>query len=299
VHLANRVRGVVLRGTTPLRPTTRALLAGFLLGDTRAVPDDVVAAYRGSGLSHLLAVSGENVAFTLALFRPLLRRMALGPRTLTAVAIVLMFATMTRFEPSVLRATGLAVVALGSSFVGRPASSLRALGLAVIVLLVLDPFLLHSVAFLLSCGASAGIAVLSGPIRARLPGPAWVRDPLAVSLAAQVGVTPVLLATFGTVPVVTPLANLLAAPAAEAVGVYGMLASAVGGLVPPLAPVLQQPSAILIAWITAVARAGAAIGLDLDRRGALLALATGCAITAVLLARGRPRSGAAVGSLDP
>jgi hypothetical protein len=73
-------------------------------------------------------------------------------------------------------------------------------------------------------------------------------------------VTPVLLATFGTVPVVTPLANLLAAPAAEAVGVYGMLASAVGGVVPPLAPVLQQPSAVLIAWITAVARAGAAVG---------------------------------------
>ena len=96
----------MLRGTAPLRPTTRALLAGFLLGDTRAVPADVIAAYRGSGLSHLLAVSGENVAFTLALFGPLLRRLTLGPRTVAAVAIVLMFATMTRFEPSVLRATG-------------------------------------------------------------------------------------------------------------------------------------------------------------------------------------------------
>jgi len=298
VHLANQLRDVVLRGTAPLRPTTRALLAGFLLGDTRAVTDDVVVAYRGSGLSHLLAVSGENVAFTLALVGPLLRRLALGPRTVAAVAIVLLFATMTRFEPSVLRATALAVVALGSSFVGRPASSLRALGLAVIVLLVVDPFLLHSVAFLLSCGASAGIAVLSAPIRRRLRGPAWLRDPLAVSLAAQVGVTPVLLATFGTVPVVTPLANLLAAPAAEAVGVYGMLASAVGGAVPVLAPVLQQPTAALIAWITAVARAGAAIGLDLDRRGALLALATGCAIAAALVIARRRSALEPVGSLD-
>lgn len=58
VSVANRLRDVVLHGTEPLRPTTRALLAGFLLGDTRAVPDDVVAAYRASGLSHLLAVSG-------------------------------------------------------------------------------------------------------------------------------------------------------------------------------------------------------------------------------------------------
>jgi competence protein ComEC len=299
VRVSNLLRDEVLRGTTPLAATTRALLAGFLLGDTRGVPDDVVAAYRGSGLSHLLAVSGENVAFTLALFGPLLRRLSLGPRTVVAVAIVLMFATMTRFEPSVLRATALAVVALGSSFVGRPASSVRALALAVIALLVIDPFLLHSVAFLLSCGASAGIAVFSGPIRARLRGPSWLRDPLAVSLAAQIGVTPVLLATFGSVPVVTPLANLLAAPAAEAVGVYGMLASAVGGVVPALAPVLQQPTAVLIAWITAVARAGSAIGLDLDRRGALLALAIGCAVAAVLVVVRRTRPRDPIGSLEP
>jgi hypothetical protein len=60
VNVANRLRDVVISGTEPLRPTTRALLAGFLLGDTRAVPDDVVTAYRGSGLSHLLAVSGAK-----------------------------------------------------------------------------------------------------------------------------------------------------------------------------------------------------------------------------------------------
>lgn len=299
VAFANRLRDIVLRGTGPLRPATRALLAGFLLGDTRGVPVDIVAAYRGSGLSHLLAVSGENVAFTLALFGPLFRRLALGPRTVAALVIVLLFATMTRFEPSVLRASALAVVALGSSFVGRPASSLRALALAVIALLVIDPFLFHSVGFWLSCGASAGIAIFSGPLRRRLPLPAWVRDPLAVSLAAQVGVTPVLLATFGTVPVVTPLANLLAAPAAEAVGVYGMLASAIGGVVPALAPVLQQPSAALIAWITAVARSTAAIGLDLDRRSALLALAGGCGIAAVVGAARRRRASAGPSVASP
>jgi hypothetical protein len=77
-----------------------------------------------------------------------------------------------------------------------------------------------------------------------------------------------------------------------------MLASAVGGVVPVAAPVLQQPSAVLIAWITAVARAGAAIGLDLDRRGSLLALAAGAAFAASLLAVRRARPPEPVGSLD-
>jgi Competence protein len=105
-------------------------------------------------------------------------------------------------------------------------------------------------------------------------------------------VTPVLLATFGAVPVVTPLANLVAAPAAEAVGVYGMLASAVSGVAPVLAPILQQPSAVLVAWVTDVARAGAAVGVNLDRRGALFVLALGGAVAALWLVA---RNGAAAG----
>jgi competence protein ComEC len=296
--LANQLRGVVLRGTEPLPPSPRALLAGFLLGDTRAIPDDVVADYRDSGLSHLLAVSGANVAFTLALFGPLLRRLALGPRTVAAFLIVLLFATMTRFEPSVLRASAMAVVALVAGFAGRPASGVRALTLAVIGLLLLDPFLVYSIGFWLSCGASAGIVSLSATLRERFRGPAWICDPLAVSCAAQVGVTPVLLATFGTVPVVTPVANLLAAPAAEAVGVYGTLASAVGGIAPPLAPLLQQPTALAITWISAVARAGAWVDVTLDRRSAWLVLA-GVASAACLRRFRRSASGRVITTSAP
>ena len=114
-----------------------------------------------SGLSHLLAVSGENVAFTLALAGPLLRRLRVGPRTLVALGVVFVFAAMTRFEPSVLRASAMAVVALLAAFAGPARGAwARVLAYAVIVLLIADPFLLRSVGFWLSCGASAGIAFL-------------------------------------------------------------------------------------------------------------------------------------------
>jgi competence protein ComEC len=267
--MADAIRSVILRGTRSLAPTTRALVAGFLLGDTRDIPAPVIDDYRASGLSHLLAVSGENVAFVMALAAPLLRRLRLGTRTATALAIVLVFAAMTRFEPSVLRASAMAAIALLATLSGRPASSLRVLVYAVITLLLVDPFLLHSVAFALSCGASAGIALLSRPIGTRLPGPRWVREPLAVSIAAQLGVLPVLLWVFGTFPLITPVSNLVAAPAAELLGVYGFFASAVGGLAPALGPLLQQPTALLVAWITTVARAGAAVPFAIDGRGAL------------------------------
>jgi competence protein ComEC len=267
--VANAIRDVILRGTTSLPPTSRALVAGFLLGDTRAIPTPVIDAYRESGLSHLLAVSGENVAFVMALTAPVLRRFRLGARTGIALAIVVVFAAMTRFEPSVLRASAMAAIVLLATLSGRPASSLRVLAYAVIALLLVDPFLLHSVAFALSCGASAGIALLSRPVGTRLPGPRWVREPLAVSIAAQLGVLPVLLWVFGTFPLITPVSNLVAAPAAEVLGVYGFFASGVGGVVPALGPLLQQPTGLLVAWITTVARMGAAVPFSIDGRGAL------------------------------
>jgi competence protein ComEC len=286
---SQRHAAAILHGTKPLAPTS-ALLAGFLLGD-RAIPQPVSDDYRASGLSHLLAVSGANVAFVLVVFAPLLGRLRLVPRTATAIAIVGCFAAATRFEPSVLRASALTTITILATFVGRPVAPLRALALAIMALLLVDPFLLHSLGFHLSCAASAGIAVLAHPLAARLKGPQMVREPLAVSIAAQVGVTPVLLAAFGSVPVITPVANLLAYPAAEALGVFGLAASVVGGVVPPVGTALAPITEALLAWVTAVAHATAGLGGEIDVAGALAVGATlGVAITARRpVARGRPR----------
>jgi competence protein ComEC len=285
--LADALRNHVLGGTRALPSESRALVAGFLLGDTRAIPASTTAAYRAAGLSHLLAVSGENVAFVLALIGPLLRRTRLVLRTATALAVIVVFATMTRFEPSVLRASVMAAVALLAVLMGRPASRLRVLAYAVIVLLIGDPFLLHSVGFLLSCGAAAGIAFATPAIMVRLPGPTFVREPLAVSLGAQVGVTQVLLIAFGSVPVVTPVTNLLAAPAAELIGVYGFAASALAAVVPAVGPTVHLPTLLLVDWISAIARAGAAVPVQLTPRGAWAIAAIVCATASIACARAR------------
>ena len=107
------------------------------------------------------------------------------------------------------------------------------------------------------------------PLARHLRGPALLREPLAVSIAAQLGVTPVLLLTFGSVPVISPVANLLAYPAAEAIGVFGLAASVAGGIVPPIGIVLAPITTVLLAWVTAVAHHTAGVGGDIDKRGAL------------------------------
>lgn len=290
-RLANRARAAVLRGADGLPATERAVLAGFLLGDTRAIPTDLVDDFRNAGLSHLLAVSGANVAFALAIAGPLLSRLRLGSRFLLGVLILILFGTMTRWEPSVLRASAMAGLAMAATFLGRPVPAGRILTLAMIGLLVADPFLLHSVGFLLSCGAAAGIVVLAPRISARIPAPAAIADALGVTAAAQVGVLPVLLPVFGTVPLVALPANLLAAPIVGPLTVWGLVAGVVGGAAGPgVAHWLQLPTLALLRWVETVARVSASAPGALDGRGLLGVLALGCA-AGVVAGRWRRRPG--------
>lgn len=262
---ANGLRHRVLAGGEALRPTDRALVAGFLVGDDRDLPASVAADFRAAGLSHLLVVSGANVTLALALVAPLLRRFSLVGRLVGGAAALLLFCAMTRFEPSVLRAGAMSGLALLAAFLGRPVSGLRLLALAVTGLVLIDPFLVHSLGFGLSCGASAGILLLAGPLARRLPGPIVLRESLAVTAAAQVGVAPVALPAFGSLPVAALPANVLAAPAAAALSLWGLASGLAGDVVglaagsPDRGPaaVLQVPTALLAGWIRGVAHVAA------------------------------------------
>ncbi|MGI9022716.1 MAG: ComEC/Rec2 family competence protein, partial [Acidimicrobiales bacterium] len=284
-------------GTSSLPDERRALFAGFVLGDGRDETPEVIDDFRASGLSHLLVVSGENVAFVLGLVAPLLRRLGLRGRLIVGLAVLGLFGVLTRWEPSVLRAEAMAALALVASMMGRPASGLRLLALAVTGLLLVDPLLVTSLGFALSVGASAGIAVLARPITAAIPGPRPVASALGVSVAAQAGVSPLLVPAFGSVPLATFPANLLAIPAAGPLVAWGMAAgipAGIGANLPDglgggvLARIIHLPTGVLLAWVATVARYGAAAPLGRLRMTHLVVLAA-AALAAVLLTRHRAR----------
>jgi competence protein ComEC len=191
----------------------------------------------------------------------------------------------------------MAVVALLAGFLGRPTIGLRVLFLAATVLLLADPFLLHQVGFLLSCAASLGIALLARPITARLRGPIWAREVLGVTAAAQVGVAPVLIPVFGSMPLVAMPANLVAVPLAAPLTMWGLAAGVVGGLVRPWSPaipeLLELPTLALLHALMAVADLGSRVPVAIDGRAAWGLLALGALLGAGWRAR-RLRSDARV-----
>ena len=251
---ANRARRLLEHGARTMDPIDRSLYLGFVVGDDRGQPRELVDAFRASGLAHLSAVSGQNVAFLLAVAAPGLRRLQHRARWAATLGLIGWFAVLTRFEPSVLRASVMAALGATALVSGRPAGAVRALGLTVTIVLLLDPLLIHSVGWWLSVAATAGIAVLGPPLAARLPGPAAVRAALSVTLAAQLGVAPVSIAVFGPLPMASIPANLLAGPAAGPVMVYGLPAGLLAAVSPdPIATALQVPTVALVRFIAFVA----------------------------------------------
>ena len=214
------------------RRRRRGCCSGWRLGDASRLDPGMMRDFQASGLGHLLVVSGENVAMVLAPIVGLasLLRLTRWPRFGLAVGTVVFFVVMTGAEPSVMRAGVMATIALVGVLIGRPRATGSVLAAAVLVLLVLDPWLVWSIGFQLSVTATAGMVAMASPLGERfrrfLPAP--VALAAGTTLAAQLGVTPLLLFHFHEVPGVTILANLMAFPAVSPALLLGLVAAAVG-----------------------------------------------------------------------
>jgi competence protein ComEC len=281
---ANRLRAALRESAEHSMPSHEAaLFTGLVIGDDARQPRWLVQQFRASGLSHLTAVSGQNLYYVLAAAGPVLRRLRPWWRWVASVALIAWFALATRFEPSVLRAGTMAVLGVTAFTTGRSATAVRLLSLAAIALVLLDPVLVHSVGFWLSVGATAGVSVVGPWLQEHLPGPVWLRGPVAVTLAAQLGVALPSVLVFGRLPVVSLVANPLAVPVAGAVMLFGLPVGAVASALPGwLASIVMLPLAVGTRWVATVAGVCAALepsgGWSVVAWSALLAALAGVAL---------------------
>jgi competence protein ComEC len=257
---ASRVRTALRRAAeSTMGVDDAALFTGLVIGDDARQPQQLVTAFRASGLSHLTAVSGENVAFVLAAASPLLRRLRPWWRWAATLGLIGWFMALTRFEPSVLRAGVMAMLGCSSYVLGRQRSVVRLLASTVTILVLVDPMLVWSVGFWLSSGATAGVCIVAPWLAPRLPGPTWLSTPLSVTLGAQVGVALPSWLVFHRLPLVSLPANLLAVPVAGFVMLFGIPAGMLSAALPPLAPLLMAPCTAGTRWVAVVAYLAAGI----------------------------------------
>jgi competence protein ComEC len=301
---SGEIRERAERGLSRGMPAREAALArGFVLGEDEGVDAKTREDFRRSGLSHLLAVSGENVTLLALLAMPLLGALGipLRERLVWVLGLIAVYVPLAGSGPSIQRAGVMGAAGLLATLGGRRASRLYALALALGVTLAIDPGVAGDVGWQLSFAAVLGILLLATPLReaicARLGSRGWRRalaEGIAVTVAATLATAPLIAYQFETLSTTTLVANVAAMPAvapAMWLGMAGAAASQVPGL--PV-QVLNGVDALLLAYIAQVAAWCAApswaeVHLRLGAAGLVVAYAGLAAAVTVCfrLARGR------------
>lgn len=253
--MAGRLRDGLERATEHMDVDQGALLRGLSIGDTEGLAATTEEAMRRSGLTHLVAVSGENVALVLGAVALVAARLGLRARVVVCGLALGLYVLVVGPEPSVLRAAAMGAIGLAALANGTRADPLRALGAALVIVIAARPSLAGAAGLHLSAAATAGLVLfgrrIAEPLR-RLPRP--VALGLGATLAAQIAVAPLLIALFGRLSLVAPLANLLAMPAVAPATILGLLAGAVGTLNAPAGQLVARVASPFVAWILMVGR---------------------------------------------
>jgi competence protein ComEC len=246
------------------------LASGILVGLRDRVDRDLAAAFTTAGVSHIVAISGWNIAIVATTLGALTGKLGRRRRTIATGLAIAAYVAFVGPSPSVVRAAAMAAWAMLARDLGRPTSAAAAMGLAVSGLLVLDPGFVDDAGFRLSVLATAGLIAWGTRLSGRLAGPspgrlrAWLAESLGVSLAAQAATLSVILLDFGRLSIVSPVVNLVVAPFVAPAMAAGALALVVGlvagvGLPAFVATLAGLPAWTLLGLIVGVVRLGAAL----------------------------------------
>ncbi|NJL54649.1 ComEC/Rec2 family competence protein [bacterium] len=249
------------------------LLAGILLGVEQGIAPEVREAFNATGASHIIAISGFNMALIAGLLmgsgaQPDSERSWL--RVGFGLAILALYTLFVGANAAVVRAALMSSLLVIGSKLRRETFVPASLALAALLMSAQDPNVLWDISFQLSFAATLGLALFTTPLqrgldtllRRTLPGSGQMlgrllQEPLVVTLAAQITTLPLIVLYFERVSLVTLLVNLLILPAQPFILIAGGAATLLALMSPLLAGITQAAYGIvyvLLAWTTEIVR---------------------------------------------
>ena len=252
----NKVRSNFLEITTSLSGDARELLPGLILGDTRNQSLALSQDMKNSGLTHLTAVSGGNIAILLLAIIWLCQkfRFTIKKQIVTGLFTLIIFALLVRTEPSVVRASLMGAISLLGLFTGTRRHGISALVTTICIALLVDPNLAVSWGFCLSVFATAGLLVFTRPFANKISElvpriPESLSVLIAVALSAQISTAGLIAGFSGQITLWSIPANLLASPVIPFVTILGYLSLVFSNFYTPFAYMFGYLAAIFANWI--------------------------------------------------
>ncbi len=193
-----------------------AFLAGLLTGSRNGLPDHLTDAFKQTGLTHIVAISGFNITIIIAIISGCLFFLPLRWRFIPSVIAIVLFTLFVGASASVVRASIMGILGLLALQTGRMRNARLAILWTAFAMLLWNPKeLWYDAGFQLSFLAVIGL-VETAPILEKwlkhIPNILGVRDALTMTIAAQVFAMPWVVLQFGTLSLIAPIANILVAP---------------------------------------------------------------------------------------
>lgn len=208
-------------------------LKSILLGKRHVLPEDIRRLLSEIGAGHFLSVSGLHAGLVLFFLLAVSGLAGLSRKQASALCIsgLILFCFMTGARVPTVRAVVLASVVLSGTLLGRQVDRWSALSLGAVLILAAKPEELFSAGFQLSFAAVAGIFYLYPAISGLWPQGgklSFLRRPVPVLASIHLAVTPLIGLSYGYVPAVSPLANLLLVPLLSMSAALGLSAGIIG-----------------------------------------------------------------------
>ncbi|MBA7492688.1 ComE operon protein 3 [subsurface metagenome] len=233
------------------------LLIGMLLGEKNFIPTYLKEIFTEAGIMHILAVSGLHVGIIAMALLALLSMLKL-PKKLklfTLILILIIYASITGFRPSVLRATIMFILLIGGKLINRNRNLNISLFSAAFLILLLNPLILYDAGFLLSFIVTFFIINLS-PILQELfyKIVVWIKNPLAVSTAAWIGIFPLSAYFFSKVSIISIVSNIFIIPLTGIAVILGFVTFFIGLLSISLAGIVANINYLVLNLLTFIAK---------------------------------------------
>ena len=214
-------------GRKAFKGDSRGLFNAMVFGDKRLLSDELDNALRKSGLSHIAVVSGMHISAIIMAMVFFLGKIFGKKRYVNIFVLFGAFfiALVTGMGASVIRALIMCVIFHLSKILYRDNDTYTTIALSALIMLVVNPYYMANVGFILSLLCVLGIVLYTDKIKGAISGilPPWASNAAAVSIAAQIIVIPVLIANFRTVNPYSVISNILIFPVSSLFVVLGLL----------------------------------------------------------------------------
>ena len=236
------------------------ILGGIVFGDDAVSPPEFIkTSFINSGLLHILAASGMNVAFIYGFWYWILSKLKVPFKIIltSGIFMIILYALMTGLGASVIRAAFMLIFILIGKLIDRDTHSVALLSLVGLIMLIYNPAYINNVSFQLSFLVTFGLLVSADSIFEKFKNvPQWLSSAIGIPIIAQIWVIPLQMFYFNTISTYSIFANILTVPVLSIVSFLGFLSSVLS-IFKPIADfickytdIVLNPLLTIIVWIS-------------------------------------------------